>query len=214
MRKRATFWALAAVAWFVSHDAVFFAQLGPGAGLSRSLREAGHDYWAVAAGALLAIGALAAVLTTARIRRLETHARAVGARPTTSSPMPYLLRTARAWLALFTVVTLAFAVQENLEHLRTHAHLIGSGAVMGPEYPLALPVIALITLAAALLAAAVAGVERALVEAIAAARSNDGTRAPRQLYRAPARVAARTATPMAGASAGRAPPLRPASTPA
>ncbi len=40
------------------------------------------------------------------------------------------------------VVTTAFAVQENLEHLAGHGHLIGLGALIGPEYPLALPVLA------------------------------------------------------------------------
>jgi len=52
-------------------------------------------------------------------------------------------------------VALAFALQENIEHLAGHGHLIGLGALIGPEYPLALPVIGLVALAAAALGALV-----------------------------------------------------------
>ena len=59
------------------------------------------------------------------------------------------------WAPLFGLVAVAFAIQENVEHLAGHGHLIGLGALGGPEYPLALPVIALVTLVAAALGAVV-----------------------------------------------------------
>ncbi|MBA3587486.1 MAG: hypothetical protein H0W41_07600 [Chloroflexi bacterium] len=45
---RLHFWALVAVALFVSHDTIFFVQLGRGESLSRALRETGHAYWVFA----------------------------------------------------------------------------------------------------------------------------------------------------------------------
>jgi hypothetical protein len=50
------------------------------------------------------------------------------------------------WLPILALTLAAFTVQENVEHLVGHGHLIGLGALAGPEYPLALPVIAMVTL--------------------------------------------------------------------
>jgi hypothetical protein len=60
-------------------------------------------------------------------------------------------------------------LQESIEHLVVHGHVIGLDALVGPEYPLALPVIAAITAVAAIVATIIGGAELALVGAIAAA---------------------------------------------
>lgn len=59
------------MALFLSHDAVFLAQVGPGEQLTRALREAGHDYWGWASLALALIGIAvgASALQLARLRR-------------------------------------------------------------------------------------------------------------------------------------------------
>jgi hypothetical protein len=115
------------------------------------------------------------------------------------------------WLALFTVVAVGFLLQENVEHARGHGHLPGIGALVGPEYPLALPMIGLITLAGALLGAALSGAERALVVAITEALAHLVLRPPPRLMRPPVRLASALQSPLASSSAERAPPLRLAS---
>ena len=208
VRARVAFWALAGVALLVSHDAVFLAQMGPGEELVRTLRHAGHDYWGAASIGLAFLGLAAALAIGIRIIRLERRASALGARRATAGAPGYLRRVARTWLALFAVVAIGFLVQENLEHARAHSHLIATGALVGPEYPLALPTIALITLTAAFLGAAVGGAERALVAAIAEAIRHLALRPPLRLARAPLRLGSPHRSPLAGTSAGRAPPAR------
>lgn len=149
----------------VAHDAVFAAEYGLGGGFVRAMSEGGHDgYWpvftVVATSALTLLGLWSAV----RIGRLVVSsgpsrpsvgsAEAVRSHAHRSAPA-YRTELRRLWLALFALTTTAFAVQENVEHLAGHHHLIGLGALVGPEYPLALPVIGLVTFAAAAIGAAV-----------------------------------------------------------
>ncbi|MGZ8482076.1 MAG: hypothetical protein ACXWWO_06435 [Candidatus Limnocylindria bacterium] len=206
LRQRFAFGALAGVALLVSHDAVFLAQLGPGDALVHVLRHAAHDYWGAASLALTAFGLVAAVAVATRILWLQRRASALGARRVSVERRDYLGRVARAWLAFFAVVVIAFLIQENLEHASGHGHLIGTGALLGPEYPLALPVIGLITFGAALLGAAIGGAERALVAAIAEVLGHVALRPPLRLTRAPLRLGTPRPSPLAGAAAGRAPP--------
>lgn len=211
MRARVAFWALAGVALLVSHDAIFLAQLGPGEELARTLRHAAHEYWGTASLALAVVGVAAALAIAIRLLRLQRRAAVLGANPVTAGRRGYLRRVARVWLALFAVVALGFVVQENLEHARAHGHLPGIGALVGPEYPLAVPMIGLITLAGGLLAAALGGAERALVTAITWALAHLVLRPPSRLMRPPVRLASPRRSPLAGRSAGRAPPPRLAS---
>jgi len=196
------FWALAGVALFLSHDAIFLVQIGPGESLTRALREAGHDYWGAASLALAFIGLAIAIGAWIRLRELRRRATELGAthrRGERSHPLA-------TWLRLFAVVSVGFLVQENVEHALTHAHAPGLGALLGSEYPLALPVIALITGLAALLATAAGGVERELLDVIAAALRHRFGHALRQLPRPPLRVSVARISPLAQAIAGRAPP--------
>ena len=205
LRGPICFWALAGLALLLSHDAVFAVQMGPGEALTRTLRTAGHDYWNLASMGLAGIGATAALWAVMRLLRLRRRANALHARliePTAT----YGARFPVAWARLFVVVVIGFAIQENLEHLGMHAHAIGAGALIGPEYPVALPVIGAITLVAAAIAALVTSAERALIATIAAALRPLTLRAPRRLDRPPLRITEPRPSVLAGAAAGRAPP--------
>lgn len=199
------FWALAGVALLGSHDAIFLAQAGPGQSLARVLREAGHGYWAIASLLLAIIGLAAVVGTLVRLRGLRRAAEALGSSPSLSA-RPYAARWLHVWTRLFAVVAIGFVVQENVEHLIAHGHMPGLGALIGAEYPLALPVIGLITAVAALVAAAASQAEQALCALIADALRPALDRAPRDVPRPPIRLVAVLASPLARASAGRAPP--------
>jgi hypothetical protein len=203
VRGTLAFWALAGVALLVSHDAVFLVQVGPGEGLARALRTAGHDYWGAASLRIAGVGLVAALAIVARLSALRRTAHSLGAVP--SPNRGYLRRAARSWVALLLIVATGFVIQESAEHLVLHGHPIGLGALVGPEYPLALPVIAAITALAGLVAAAVAGVERSLLAGIADALS----RLPRAPLGAPMRPPLATAhrsSVLSRPGASRAPP--------
>ena len=104
------------------------------------------------------------------------------------------------------LVALAFAVQENAEHVLSHGHLIGAGALIGPEYPLALPVLAVVSGLAAAVTALVREHEADLLRRIAAAPAR--VRSPLHIGAAgPGRPLVGRSTPMSTHRALRAPPL-------
>lgn len=203
-RSAIAFWALAALALLASHDLVWLAQVGRGEELARTLRSAGHGYWEAASLAIGAVGLAVGLGVVLRLTVLRSEATAVGARRATLPP-GLRSRTVRVWSRLFAIVALGFVVQENVEHLGQHGHLIGVGALVGPEYPLALPVIGLITAVAAVLATVVSGTATALETVIAAALAAL-RRPPRRLVRAPLRRVLARSPILAGSSAERAPP--------
>ena len=201
------FIALAGASLWVAHDAVFLVQLGPGEPLARALRSGGHGYWAAASAVMAVVAILVLVGAGAWLLTLRRRARAMGVSPEASAGTTgRLALTLRLWLGLFVLVALGFAVQENLEHLGAHGHVIGLAALHGPEYPLALPVLAAISAVAAGIAGAMLVVERRLVTAITAAlacrhaRPDRGGGQPPRAARLP-----RLAT-LARREAGRAPP--------
>jgi hypothetical protein len=177
------FLALAGLALLVSHDAIFLVQLGPGEGVVRALRTAGHDYWGAASIGLVVVAAIAAAITAVRLVGLRNRASSLRARP--RSPTGYARRVAVMWGLLFAVVAAGFVVQENVEHVVMHGHAIGLGALLSAEYPLALPVIAVITGVAGLVAGLVWRTERALIAAIAAALARLPHRPRLRVARAP-----------------------------
>lgn len=194
------FWALAGLALLVSHDAVYLVQVGPGAELARILRGAAHEYWGLASVLLTAVAGVAALATLRRMRGLRRAAARLRARPRRSYPR----RVLRTWVMLLAAVTIGFVVQESAEHLISHGHAIGAGALLSAEYPLALPVIGLITSLAALLLALVTDVELALMAAIE--RALAGLR-PRRASR-PARIEDRPRPSIRSRpGASRAPPM-------
>jgi hypothetical protein len=203
VRNRLAFWALAGLALFVAHDAVFLAQIGPGQRLVAELRTAGHGYWASASLLLIAVSVVAGVSTWLRVQHLRRRASSVGAAP--ARGRSFVRRFATAWWRLVALVAIAFAVQENVEHLIAHGHAPVLGVLVGPEYPLALPVIGLVTAVAAMLVALVARTQEELVAAIEAAL-RWRTRAPRLHARPPQRLPSTTGSVLARRGAGRAPP--------
>lgn len=205
-RPRVAFWALAAIALLVSHDATFLVQIGPGEALARALREAGHAYWGAASVALLLIGLVAAARVGIGILRLRRQAHVLAAETPNVRRTVWLRRAAVNWGRLTLIVAVGFLVQENIEHVLSHGHAPGLGALAGPESPLALPVIAAITLVAALIATAVRVAERRLVAGILAALTRPLGRAPRSVPRPTPRILVRLSSPIARAVAGRAPP--------
>jgi hypothetical protein len=202
-RSRLAFWALAGLALLVAHDAVYLVQVGPGQSLVAELRTAGHGYWAWASIGLAAIAFIAGVSSWLRMHRLRYRASALGATPATA---PYARRFLHIWLRMVALVAVGFLVQENVEHLVAHGHAPGTSALLGPEHPLALPVIGLVSAIASAVAAFVARAQEALIAAIEAALG--GPSRPPRLARRPltAREAVAPDSVLAHPGAGRAPP--------
>ena len=206
VRGPVAFWALAGIALLVSHDAVFLVQVGPGHELARALREAGHEYWGIASLVLATIGVATLAGALLHLRSLHRSAATLGGAAPTTRSRPYAPRWLATWARLLAMVAIGFVVQENIEHLIGHSHAPGLGALIGPEYPQAVPIIALITGLAALVAAALGQTEQALLAVIAEAMRRILARPPRRTLRPPLRLVRVFIAPLAGAWAGRAPP--------
>jgi hypothetical protein len=203
LRNRLAFWALAGLALFVAHDAIYLIQIGPGEALAAALRTAGHGYWGLASLALAAVAIVAGISIWLPMRQLRRRASGLGAaRP---SKGPFVRRFVVAWLRLAAVVAVGFAIQENVEHAIVHGHAPGVGALLGPEYPLALPVIGLIGAIAASVAAIVTRTQEALAHAIEAALRRPIRPLPAG-PRPPSRLAGAIGSVLAHPGAGRAPP--------
>lgn len=202
-RDRLAFWALAGLALLAAHDAIFLVQIGPGQAVAAALRTAGHEYWGLASLALTAIALVIGVSTWLRMHRLRRRAASLGAACPTGGP--FARRFAAAWLRLSIVVAVGFAIQENGEHLIAHGHALGIGALLGPEHPLALPIIGLIGAFGATVAALITRTQDALVLAIEAAlrRVPDARVAG---PRPPAQPTPGIGSVLAHPGAGRAPP--------
>jgi hypothetical protein len=156
------FGLLALACLWLAHDAVFAAEHGLGAGFNQAMSAGGHDgYWPIFSTVVVIAVTLLGLWTAVRIGRLAAARRPLG--PGGRSGLGDRGRPARSyrqdlralWLPLLALTATAFTVQENIEHLAGHRHLIGLGALAGPEYPLALPAIALVSLVAAALGALV-----------------------------------------------------------
>jgi hypothetical protein len=205
-RARIAFWALAAVSLLISHDAIWLTQVGPGEVVATALRSGGHAYWGAASVGLLIIGLTVTGVVVLRLLRLHQQAARLGVATPLGVARAFPARAAIGWARLFAVVSIGFVIQENIEHYLSHQHTLGMGALLGPEYPLALPVIAALTGIAGLFAATVRTWERGLIAAILAAHRMR-LRPSQQRLRAPRRSARLPWSPLAAAAAGRAPPL-------
>ena len=203
VRIRLAFWALAGLALLAAHDAIYLVQVGPGEALVDVLRTAGHGYWAWASLGLTAVAVVSGLSIWLRMRRLHRRASSLDARPAASRP--FARRLPGAWWRLVAIVAIGFLVQENVEHLIAHGHAPGIGALLGPELPLALPVICIISAIAAVLATLVGGAHEALVVAIQVALARQ-VKAPREVAQPPARRPAAFGSILARRGAGRAPP--------
>jgi cytochrome b561 len=198
------FGLLAAACLLVGHNAVYLVELGPGERMAQELRHAGHAYWPIASLLLAAGAVLLALMVLRRLLHLTDTARGL---PDVAGTGPhYAARFGQLWLRLMALVVAGFVLQENVEHLLTHHHMPGVAALIGPEHPLALAVLAGVSGLAAALGALVAGHEAELLARIAQARRLSA-HAPRRLTLRPGDVGHRPRrNPLATAVAGRAPP--------
>ena len=167
--RRASFWLAAAVALLVAHDGNSFLELGSGRAVAQALRAAGHGYWPLASILLLAAGVAMMAAWAVRLAFLTWRARDVAHPRGGEQPRSWTGRVVRLWPRLLAVVLLAFLVQENLEHLAGHGHVLGLDAI-GPEHPLAIPVLIAVSAIAALIVAAVGRHEAALLLRLASAQ--------------------------------------------
>ena len=199
MRHRLAFWIVAAASLLVAHDLVYLVQLGPGRDLTDALRTSAHGYWPLVSAAI-AIGGI--VLALGWMRRLGRLGELV--RPGAAAPGS-VRRLGRLWFRLLVVIAIVFVLQENAEHFVSHNHVPLLGALAGPEYPLALPVLAGISLLGALIAGLVREREAALL-AVIASRAPLPRRANVQLPRPQAAAPRLRSAILALPDLGRAPP--------
>lgn len=205
LRGPVAFWAAAGVALLASHDLIYLVQVGPGRELTHALRTAGHGYWGAASLALVLVGLAATVVIGLRMRTLRRRAAALGVGAIRDHRSSYPARWLSTWVRLLVLVAGLFVVQESVEHFIAHGHVVGIGAVVGPESPLALPVMAAIAAIAALFVARATETEAGLLRAIAAAL-RPRRKAPLLLPRPPAHSHLHRRSVLADCVAGRAPP--------
>ena len=202
---RLAFWALVGLSLLISHDAIWLVQLGPGESLAAALRSGGHGYWGGASGVLAVVGLVAGVAIARRLWGLRRSASEIGAgRGARVRPSSFLLRAMGAWPRLLVLVLIGFTLQENVEHALTHGHTPGLGALLGPEHPLAVPVIAAITLIGSLVASIVLVTEDVLLAII---RDLDWRGPPPRRLVRPMLTLGLPSMSRPGAHAGRAPPV-------
>lgn len=141
---RIRFLSLTALGALIAHDAVFAAQYGLGGGFDAAMGDS-HRYWPAFVAVTLLVTLVVAVAAGRALLRLG---RLVGGLPVAAPARggrTYLAELARLWPRLFAVVVLAFLLQENVEHATAGEPMPGLWALSAPGYPLALPVIALVT---------------------------------------------------------------------
>ncbi|HUL78730.1 MAG TPA: hypothetical protein VL691_15810 [Vicinamibacteria bacterium] len=210
---RVRFASLALIGLIVGHDAVYLGQGGSPVGL---IATHGHEYWLRFALLGLVLGGIPIVAAAVSLVRLWGAVRAdarlaVGDElPAHTSEPSYTSELLPLFVRLFVVIALAFAVQENLEHLATGSGFIGLGALSGPGYPLAVPILAGVALLLAAAgawfrtrAAALRG-QLAAIRRAATYRFAGHRRAPLAWRQIAAQVAHRWL--LARARTGRAPP--------
>jgi hypothetical protein len=142
---------LALVALLSAHTAIYAGQYRLGDSYADAMSTSGHDGWWIPASVIV-LGAGFVVLLHVLGILTGLAAVAHGAR----APRPRSDEAARSrfapevialWRRLLPLVAVLFTVQENVEHLASHGHLLGLDALFGAEYPLALPILGLVTLA-------------------------------------------------------------------
>ncbi len=143
--ERLRFPALAAVGSLLAHDGIFAAQYGLGPDRDLALAATTHGYWPAFMIVTLLTVAVAAGATVAAVLHLRRLVRGLPATPAAPGRPSYLREVARMWPRLLLVVATAFLLQENLEHLAAGRELPGLWALSAPGYPLAIPVLVVVT---------------------------------------------------------------------
>lgn len=158
LRSVAILASLVATALVASHELIYLLAHPTGAEYARAMRESGHDrYWATLVLTVAVIAAALALIALAQLRRLVRQASKVRSHGLTVNDLGLRALAAiagRMWLQLASGTVLAFLAQENLEVLGTGTAPSGFGVLAG-EHGFALPVIALVSAAVALVGALV-----------------------------------------------------------
>ncbi len=190
-----------------AHDLVYLTAYG-WAGQAQALAATGHGaYWTgIAVAAALGIGVLATVAVH-RSRYLRRRLDALGDWTVASMPSSARAgRVVRLWITVLTAAIAVFLVQENVEHFTHHAgHLPGLAVLYAGEYVWAIPLFAVLSLAAATIGSLTLARLEAMAEALATARATLAS-APRRAWR-PTVEHPRIRWSRFNRDLGRAPPL-------
>ena len=143
--ERLRFVALAGLGSLVVHDAVFAAQYGLGPHRDLALAATAHGYWPAFVVLTLLVAAAGSGVAVAGLVRLRRLARGLPATPPAHHQPRYLAEVVRLWPRLLMFVGAAFLVQENVEHLLAGRAAPGLWALSAPGYPLAVPVLVVVT---------------------------------------------------------------------
>ena len=157
---RTRFILLALVSLFLGHNAVYAADHGIGPGFASAMADLGHGgYWApfalIAAAAAISLAAVSGRRLARLHRGLAGMAGSVLQSPPHAAPGLYRHELAAIWPRLALVVVVLFTVQENIETFLAHGDVPGVDVLLRGDLPLAIPVLALITLALAAIGALV-----------------------------------------------------------
>ncbi len=221
--RRASVWRIARLVVLLplvavlGHAAMYAARFGSGRGFAAAMTRGNHDgWWTVVAAGVIAIAGLVLAVEVVRMTRLSLLARRHGrggsqAPAAAAERFVYLREWTALWAVLFPAAAAIFVLQEELEHRAMGAAGHGVSILFGPEHPLALPILALVSGAVAAIAALIRWRVRLLERRIAF--RVPAHRRRRSLVRPPAPgwsgLVARHAIGVLGLAhdAGRAPPL-------
>jgi hypothetical protein len=199
---------MALVALVLAHNLIYLVAYG--AAYEDALQETGHDAgWTLAVVVILGLTMGLTLAAAGRILQLWVEIRSLGGRGAIPRPDPTMLMAGLGvlWLRLAVATTAALLVQENVERWTIGQPLPGLGVLGSAAYPDAMPILLVVTLAAAAVGALFRWRIETLAARVAAARRRGWAR--------PLPTARRTiplAHPLAGSvhgrrSAGRAPPI-------
>lgn len=199
--------ALTAVALVLAHNLIFLLTYGVDAGAA--LARTGHDAtWSDAATTVLMLGSALFAAATWRLWRLARRVRALehrDGRPVPVNGTIVVKEIGRLWAVIAPACAALLVLQENLEHAAAGLPLPLLGVLYSAEYPVTVPVVALVALAIAAVAGLFA-LHIAALEARVAALARPRFGAPPAPRRAASSEHLPAASILGRRLAGRAPP--------
>ncbi len=131
----------------IGHDAIFGIQYGFGDGFRQAMSLGGHDgYWMALSVVIVTLALAVLARESLRGLRLWLRTRTLRTRSVERGRPTWLPEVRRIWPALLALTSVAFAIQENLEHLAMGQPAPGIGVLFGAEHAAAIPILAAITL--------------------------------------------------------------------
>jgi hypothetical protein len=144
---------LALVGLLSAHTAIYAAEFGVGDRFAQAMANGGHDgWWLPASVVILGVGLVLLIQTLGGLAHLEVRWRASGRRTGEAGRAHPAPEIRSVWGPLLPLVTTLFVVQENVEYLVAHGHLLGLDPLI-VDSGIALPMLALISLGLAVLGA-------------------------------------------------------------